>query len=47
MPELGFNLVIAEDACSAASAEQHNNSINHIYPRIARVRSVEEILNAL
>ena len=36
--ELGFNLVIAEDACSAASAEQHNNSINHIYPRIARVR---------
>ncbi|HAL9136759.1 TPA: hydrolase, partial [Escherichia coli] len=23
------------------------NSINHIYPRIARVRSVEEILNAL
>ncbi|HCR8275674.1 TPA: isochorismatase family protein, partial [Shigella flexneri] len=45
--ELGFNLVIAEDACSAASAEQHNNSINHIYPRIARVRSVEEILHAL
>lgn len=37
----------AEDACSAASAEQHNNSINHIYPRIARVRSVEEILHAL
>ncbi|HCS3547410.1 TPA: hydrolase, partial [Shigella flexneri] len=24
-----------------------NNSINHIYPRIARVRSVEEILHAL
>ncbi|HCS3396737.1 TPA: hydrolase, partial [Shigella flexneri] len=23
------------------------NSINHIYPRIARVRSVEEILHAL
>lgn len=45
--ELGFNLVIAEDACSAASAEQHNNSINYIYLRIARVRSVEEIFNAL
>ncbi len=45
--ELGFNLVIAEDACSAASARQRNNSINHIYPRIARVRSVEEILHAL
>lgn len=45
--ELGFALVIAEDACSAASAEQHQNSFNHIFPRIARVRSVDEILSAL
>lgn len=45
--ELGFALVVAEDACSAASAEQHNGSIAHIYPRISRVRSTEEILSAL
>ncbi|MEG1420157.1 hydrolase [Citrobacter sp.] len=45
--ELGFNLVIAEDACSAASAEQHQGSMTHIFPRIARVRSVDEILHAL
>lgn len=45
--ELGFGLVIAEDACSAASTEQHQSSMTHIFPRIARVRSVEEILNAL
>lgn len=45
--EMGFNLVIAEDACSAATAEQHQNSMTHIFPRIARVRSVEQILAAL
>jgi len=45
--ELGFNLVIAEDACSAASAEQHQGSMTHIFPRIARVRSTGEILKAL
>lgn len=42
--ELGFNLVIAEDACSAASAEQHQGSMTHIFPRIGRVRSTDEIL---
>ncbi|WP_336220863.1 hydrolase [Citrobacter amalonaticus] len=45
--ELGFGLVIAEDACSAASSEQHQNSLTHIFPRIARVRSVDEIVDAL
>ena len=45
--ELGFSLILAEDACSAASAEQHANSFRHIFPRIARVRSVEEIIAAL
>ena len=45
--ELGFNLVIAEDACSAASADQHQGSMTHIFPRIGRVRSTDEILNAL
>jgi nicotinamidase-related amidase len=45
--ELGFNLIIAEDACSAASTEQHQGSMTHIFPRIARVRSTEEIAQAL
>jgi nicotinamidase-related amidase len=45
--ELGFNLVLVEDACSAASAEQHQGSMTHIFPRIARVRSTEEVLAAL
>ena len=34
-------------ACSAASAEQHQGSMTHIFPRIGRVRSTEEILAAL
>lgn len=45
--ELGFNLIIAEDACSAVSTEQHQGSMTHIFPRIARVRSTEEIAQAL
>jgi len=45
--EMGFSLVIAEDACSAASSEQHQNSLQYIFPRIARVRRTEEILTAL
>ena len=45
--ELGFNLVIAEDACSAASSDQHQGSMTNIFPRIGRVRSTDEIVNAL
>ncbi|MEN0616756.1 hydrolase [Klebsiella indica] len=45
--ELGFNLIIVEDACSAVTAEQHQSSMTYIFPRIARVRSTEDVLAAL
>lgn len=45
--ELGFNLVVVEDACSAADAEQHQGSMTNIFPRIGRVRTTDEILAAL
>lgn len=45
--ELGFNLVVVEDACAAATREQHDGSMTHIFPRIGRVRSTKEILDAL
>lgn len=45
--ELGFNLVIAEDICSTASAEQHQASVEWIFPRIARVRQSAEVIAAL
>ncbi|MBS0055255.1 hydrolase [Yersinia sp. Marseille-Q3913] len=45
--ELGYELVIAEDGCSTASAEMQQFAVNHIFPRISRVRSSTEILAAL
>lgn len=45
--ELGFNLIVVEDACSAADAEQHQGSMTHIFPRIGKVRSTAELLAAL
>lgn len=45
--EQGFSLVIAEDACSAHDNENHQSSVNNIFPRISRVRSTAEVLAAL
>ncbi len=47
--ELGFKLVIAEDACSAPTAEQHQGFAfdPHLPAHLARVRSTGEILAAL
>ncbi|MGK9173047.1 hydrolase [Yokenella regensburgei] len=45
--ELGFSLVVVEDACAAATAEQHQGSMTNIFPRIGRVRTTDEILAAL
>ncbi|EOS93237.1 hydrolase [Erwinia tracheiphila] len=42
--ELGFNLVIVEDICSAA---EHPGSFNSIFPRLGRVRSSEQVIAAL
>lgn len=45
--ELGFNLIVAEDMCSAGSTEEHNGSFKHIFPRLGRVRQSAEIIAAL
>lgn len=45
--ELGYELVIAEDGCSTASAEMQQFAVNNIFPRISRVRSSSEIVAAL
>ena len=42
-----YNLVIAIDACTAGTAEEHEHSSKFIFPKIARVRTTEEILNAI
>jgi len=45
--EMGFELVIAEDACSAHDNDNHQSSVKNIFPRISRVRSTAEVLAAL
>jgi len=35
--ELGYAVVLAEDACAGVSAELHEMAVLHIFPRIARV----------
>ena len=44
---LGFNFVIVEDACASNDADAHRFAFEKIFPRIARVRSTAEVINAL
>lgn len=44
--EMGYELVLVEDACSAHNKEQHDGSMQTIFPRISRVRSTDEVLAA-
>jgi nicotinamidase-related amidase len=41
--EHGYELVIAEDLCSAANADLHAFSFRHILPRLARITDSERI----
>ncbi len=45
--ELGFNLIVAEDVCSAGSTDQHEGSMKNIFPRLGRVRHSADIIAAL
>lgn len=45
--ERGYNLVFAEDAMSARSADDHTFAVTRIFPRIGRVVATADILAAL
>ncbi|WP_266183646.1 hydrolase [Dyella humicola] len=45
--ELGYELVLVEDAMSSSSAEHHQFAVEHIFPRLGLVRSTAEVLGAL
>jgi nicotinamidase-related amidase len=45
--EHNYALVLVEDAMAALSGEAHAFAITHIFPRIGRVRSTEQVLGAL
>jgi nicotinamidase-related amidase len=44
---LGLGFVVVEDACSGQDAEEHRFAFERIFPRLARVRTTEEVLKAL
>jgi nicotinamidase-related amidase len=43
----GFELLFAEDAMASFSEEMHRFAIQHIFPRMGRVRSTEALIAAL
>lgn len=45
--ELGYNQVFAEDAMRALDDEGHRNTVARIFPRLGRVRSTAQVLEAL
>ena len=45
--ERGYELVFASDAMTGVHAESHANSLEHIYPRMGRVRTTDAIVAAL
>ena len=45
--ERGYAQVFAEDAMTSVNAEAHRVAVSVVFPRIGRVRSTDEILQAL
>ena len=45
--EYGYNQIFAEDAMSSMSKEEHEHTVNKIFPRIGLVRTTKEILEVL
>jgi nicotinamidase-related amidase len=41
--ERGYELVVPEDLCSSLSAETHEFSFKHVFPRIARITTSDAI----
>jgi nicotinamidase-related amidase len=42
--DLGFAVVLPEDAMTSLSAEAHQFAVQHIFPRLGRVRKTDEIV---
>jgi nicotinamidase-related amidase len=43
----GYELIFVEDAMTSIKAEVHSFAVEHIFPRMGRVRTLEEVLQAL
>jgi nicotinamidase-related amidase len=44
---LGFAFVLVEDACAGPDADQHRFAFEKTFPRLARVRTTDEVIAAL
>ena len=45
--DLGYNLVLAEDACSSPEQDNHDQFMRRVFPRMARVRSSAQVVAML
>ncbi len=45
--ERGYDQVFVEDAMAARSAVEHAHTVAHVFPRIGRVRSTDQVVVAL
>ena len=45
--EYGYNQIFAEDAMSSMSKEEHEHTVNKIFPRLGLVRTTKEILEIM
>ncbi len=45
--ERGYNQVLVSDGCGAISLEEHESTLRFVAPRLARVRTTDEVLAAL
>jgi nicotinamidase-related amidase len=44
---LGFAFIVVEDACGSPSLEEHQYAVKTIFPRLAKVRSTDQVIAAL
>jgi len=44
---LGFAFVVVDDACGAMTVEEHEYAVKAIFPRLAKVRSTNEVIESL
>jgi ureidoacrylate peracid hydrolase len=45
--DLDYNLVVASDACTSPEEDNHEQFMRRIFPRMARVRTVDQIVRML
>lgn len=45
--QYGYQQIFVEDAMTALSVEQHEHTLQYIFPRIGRVRNVNEVISAI